>query len=96
MTAVCRHFVIGTQVSTKKKLLIEDGVQCNIANLPPLLVLSKSSVKCREDEALKPLCPEELSEEVPFEDADVDDEDYNPSLDPEEDEDEPDEVKPEG
>ena len=97
MTAVCCHFVIGTQVSTKKKILIEDGVQCNIANLPPLLLQSKSSVKYREDEALKPVYPEELSEEVPlFEDADVDDEDYNPSLDPEEDEDEPDEMKPEG
>ena len=96
MTAVCRHFVIGTQVSTKKKLLIEDGVQCNIANLPPLLLQSKSSVNYREDEALKPLCPEELSEEVPFEDADVDDEDYTPSWDPDEDEDEPDEVQPEG
>ena len=84
MTAVCCHFVIGTQVSTKKKILIEDGVQCNIANLPPLLLQST-------------VYPEELSEEVPlFEDADVDDEDYNPSLDPEEDEDEPDEMKPEG
>ena len=71
-------------------------MQCNIANLPPLLLLSKSSVKYREDEVLKPQSPEELSEEVPFEDADVDDEDYNPSLDSEEDEDEPDEVKQTG
>ena len=71
-------------------------MQCNIANLPTLLLLSKSSVKYREDEALKPLCPEELSEEVPFEAADVDDEDYNPSLDSEEDEDKPDEVKQTG
>ena len=96
LTAVCCHFVIGTQVSTKKKILIDDGVQCNIANLPPLSLLSKSSVKYREDEALKPLCPEDLPEEVPFEDADVDDEDYNRSLDSEEDEDELDEVKPKG
>ena len=38
----------------------------------------------------------ECPEEGPFEDVDVDDEDYNPSLDPEEDEDETEEIKPEG
>ena len=37
----------------------------------------------------------EFPEEEPFQDVEVDDEDYNPSLDPEEDEDETDEIKPE-
>ena len=80
-------------MSTKKKLLIEDGIQCNIANLPPLSLLSTSSVEHPEGEAIKQHL--ECPEEGPFEDVDVDDEDYNPSLDPE-DEDETEEIKPEG
>ena len=55
---------------------------------PSALIVAIKTKYC-EDEALKPLCAEEPSEKVPFEDADVDDEDYNCSLDPDEDEDEP-------
>ena len=77
-----------------KKLPIENGIQCNIANLPPLSLLSTLTVKHPEGEAIKPHL--ECPEEGPFEDFDIDDEDYNPSLDSEEDEDETDAVKLEG
>ena len=85
----------GTQVSTKKAILIESGVQCNIANLPPLSLLSNANVEDLDPEQRMKPAILEFPEEEPFQDVEVDDEDYNPSLDPEEDEDETDEIKPE-
>ena len=65
-----------------------------LPTFPLLSLLSTSTVKHPEGEAKKPHL--ECPEEGPFEDFDVDDEDYNPSLDSEEDEDETDAVKLEG
>ena len=78
-------FPTGTQVSTKKAILIESGVQCNIANLPPLHVslLSTANVEDLDpEERMKPAILE-FPEEEPFQDVEVDDEDYSPCLDPE-------------
>ena len=67
-------------------------MQRNIANLPPLSLLPTECVRDTKRK-INPIILESAEME-PFEDEEVDDEDYTPSLDPEEDEDETDEVKP--
>ena len=75
----------GTQISTKKKMPVNNGSQCNIADLSPLKLLTKGLDENTADET-----PEErllqADDVEPFEDVAVDDEDYNPSLESEEDE----------
>ena len=85
----CLYTCIGTQISPKTHTLIDSAVQCNIANLPPLKLLSTSPTTSLEDNQEKephlqvPVFPEEEQFEV----LDVDDEDYNPSLESGEDDD---------
>ena len=67
-------------------------MQRNIANLPPLSLLPTECVRDTKRK-INPIILESAEME-PFEDEEVDDEDYTPSIDPEEDEDETDEVKP--
>ena len=74
----------GTQVCPKSKILVDCGVQCNFANLPPLTLLStrdENFARQKENQ------PEDVPPEFPFEEADVDDEDYNPSVDSEDEDD---------
>ena len=82
----------GIQATARKAILIENGMQRNIVNLPPL---SPLPTECDRDTERKinPIILESAEME-PFEDEEVDDEDYTPSIDTEEDEDETDEVKP--
>ena len=82
----------GIQATARKAILIENGMQRNIANLPPL---SLPPTECIRDTKRKinPIILEGAEME-PFEDEEVDDEDYTPPIDPEEDENETDEVKP--
>lgn len=82
-------FPTGTQACPKSRTNEDCGIQCNIANLPPLTLLHlphKGSAKGDGENS-----PEPLPEEEPFEDAEVDDEDYNPYQDSEDEEDQPDE-----
>ncbi|XP_068756296.1 uncharacterized protein [Montipora capricornis] len=69
----------GTQVTARKAILVENGTQCNIANLH---LLSLMPIECVGEikEKVKPVIVDSAEEE-PFED-------YTPSIDPEEDEDE--------
>ena len=67
-------------------------MQRNIANLPPLSPLPTECVRDTKRK-INPIILESAEME-PFEDEEVDDEDYTPSIDTEEDEDETDEVKP--
>lgn len=67
-------------------------MQRNIANLPPLSLLPTECVRDTKRK-INPIILESAEME-PFEDEEVDDEDYTPSIDPEEDDDETDEVKP--
>ena len=82
----------GIQATARKAILIENGIQRNIANLPPLSLLPTECVRDTKGK-INPVIIESAEME-PFEDEKVDDEDYTPSMDPEEDEDETDEVKP--
>ena len=82
----------GIQATSRKAILIENGMQRNIANLPPLSLLPTKCVRDTERK-INPIILEGAEME-PFEDEEVDDEDYTPSIDPEEDENETDEVKP--
>ena len=82
----------GIKAIARKAILIENGMQRNIANLPPLSLLPTECVRDTKRK-INPIILESAEME-PFEDEEVDDEDYTPSLDPEEDEDETDEVKP--
>ena len=82
-------FPTGTQACPKSKKIEDCGIQCNIANLPPLTLLHLPHKGITEDNGGK--SPEPLPEEEQFEDADVDDEDYNPYQDSEDEEDEPEE-----
>ena len=68
------------------KTHLESGVQCNIANLPPLKLLPAANREDIQDDRHKQ--HELLPDDEPFEDLDVDDEDYNPFLESEEDDDE--------
>ena len=65
---------------------MDNGSQCNIANLAPLKLLKKDLDENAPDET-----PEDRllqgNDVEPFEDLAVDDGDYNPSLESEEDED---------
>lgn len=67
-------------------------MQRNIANLPPLSLLPTECVRDTKRK-INPIILESAEME-PFDDEEVDDEDYTPSVDPEEDENETDEVKP--
>ena len=82
----------GIQATARRAILIENGIQCNIANLPPLSLLPTECVRDTKGK-INPVILESAEME-PFEDEEVDDEDYTPSIDTEEDEDETDEVKP--
>ena len=79
----------GIQATARKAILIENGIQCNITNLPPLSLLPNECVRDIKGK-MNPVILESVEME-PFE---GDDEDYTPFIDPEEDEDETDEVKP--
>ena len=63
---------------------MENGSQCNIAELPPLKLLStlRKEAENQTDYTLTPELP------ASFEDVDVDDEEYNPYLTSDEDRDE--------
>ena len=74
-------FPTGTQACPKSKKIEDCGIQCNIANLPPLTLLHLPHKGITEDNGGK--SSEPLPEEEQFEDADVDDEDYNPYQDSE-------------
>ena len=67
-------------------MLVNNGSQCNIANLAPLKLLTQGLDENTADET-----PEERLLQAdnvePFEDVAVDDDDYNPSLESEEGED---------
>ena len=67
---------------------MENGTQCNIAELPPLKLLStlRKEAENQTDYAPTPDLPASFEDEL-FEDLDVDDEEYNPYLTSEEDED---------
>ena len=81
------HFS-GIQISRKKKALVDSGVQCNIGNLPVLTPLPTDLANQgkKKDNGTENNEPESVEE--PFEDQDVDDADYNPSIESGEDDDE--------
>ena len=90
---MCVFFnLTGIQATTRKAILIENGMRRNIGNLPPLSLLPTECVRDTKRK-INPIILESAEME-PFEDEEVDDEDYTPSIDPEEDENETDEVKP--
>ena len=89
---MCFFNPTGIQATTRKAILIENGMQRNIANLPPLSLLPTECVRDTKRK-INPIILESAEME-PFEDEEVDDEDYTSSIDPEEDENETDEVKP--
>ena len=63
-------------------------MQCNIANLPPLSLLPTECIRDTKRK-INPIILESAEME-PFDDEEVDDEDYTSSIDPEEDENETD------
>ena len=68
---------------------LDNGVQCNIANLPSLNLLTSGPISLGHTQDYAVEQNQHCSpEEEPFEELDVDDEDYNPSTESEEDEDE--------
>ena len=69
----------GIQATARKAILIENGMQCNIANLPPLSLLPTECVRDTKRK-INPIILESAEME-PFEDEEVDDEDYTPSID---------------
>ena len=74
----------GIKAIARKAILIENGMQRNIANLPPLSLLPTECVRDTKRK-INPIILESAEME-PFEDEEVDDEDYTSSIDPEEDE----------
>ena len=83
------YFLQVLRACPKSRTNEDCGIQCNIANLPPLTFLHlppKGSAEGNGENS-----PEPLPEEEPFEDAEVDDEDYNPYQDSEDEKDQPDE-----
>lgn len=85
---MCFFNPTGIQATTRKAILIENGMQRNIANLPPLSLLPTECVRDTKRK-INPIILESAEME-PFEDEEVDDEDYTSSIDPEEDENETD------
>ena len=86
---MCVFFnLTGIQATARKAILIENGMRRNIGNLPPLSLLPTECVRDTKRK-INPIILESAEME-PFEDEEVDDEDYTPSIDPEEDEDETD------
>ena len=81
------HFS-GIQISQKKKALVDSGVQCNIGNLPVLTLLPTDLANHENTKDNATENKEPVSVEEPFEDLDVDDADYNPSIESGEDDDE--------
>ena len=78
----------GIQATARKAILVENGMQRNIANLPPLSLLPTECIRDTKRK-INPIILESAEME-PFEDEEVDDEDYTSSIDPEEDENETD------
>ena len=72
----------GKQATAGQAILIENGIQCNLANLPPLSLLPTECVRDTKGK-INPVILESAEME-PFEDEEVDDEDYTSSIDPEE------------
>ena len=86
---VCVFFnLTGIQATARKAILIENGMRRNIGNLPPLSLLPTECVRDTKRK-INPIILESAEME-PFEDEEVDDEDYTSSIDPEEDENETD------
>ena len=78
----------GTQVSLKIKTHVDCEVQCNLVDLPSLELLHTLPENVQEEHVRKSPEPLDQVEDDPFEDADVDDEDYKPYQDSEDEEDE--------
>lgn len=86
---MCVFFnLTGIQATARKAILIENGMRRNIGNLPPLSLLPTECVRDTKRK-INPIILESAEME-PFEDEEVDDEDYTSSIDPEEDENETD------
>lgn len=78
----------GIQATARKAILIENGMRHNFGNLPPLSLLPTECVGDTKRK-INPIILEG-AEMGPFEDEEVDDEDYTPSIAPKEDENETD------
>lgn len=78
----------GIQATARKAILIENGMRRNIGNLPSLSLLPTECVRDTKRK-INPII-HESAEMEPFEDEEDDDEDYTPSMAPEEDENETD------
>ena len=86
---MCVFFnLTGIQATARKAILIENGMRRNIGNLPQLSLLPTECVRDTKRK-INPIILESAEME-PFEDEEVDDEDYTSSIDPEEDENETD------
>ena len=86
---MCVFFnLTGIQATARKAILIENGMRRNIGNLPPLSLLPTECVRDTKRK-INPIILESAEME-PFEDEEVDDEDYTPSIAPGEDENETD------
>ena len=80
---------LGIQVSQKQKVLLDNGVQCNIAHLPALRLLPTDSVNLGNTHGQDNASEDKECDaaDEPFEDLDFEDADYNPSIESEEDDD---------
>ena len=77
---MCVFFnLTGIQATARKAILIENGMRRNIGNLPPLSLLPTECVRDTKRK-INPIILESAEME-PFEDEEVDDEDYTPSID---------------